>query len=99
LPAALGRFRERHPKVEVALRLGDTRQVLGMVRRGGVDLAVVGETREAGDPERSEGSRLMRRPYRSDELVLVVCPRHRWAQKGLPDIAELAEEALILRAR
>jgi DNA-binding transcriptional LysR family regulator len=97
LPEALREFQDRHPKVAIALRIGDTRQVLGMLRRGEVELAVVGEAREAGDAERSEGARFLRRPYRSDALVLVVSPRHRWAQGGLHDVAELAEEAFILR--
>jgi DNA-binding transcriptional LysR family regulator len=89
LPEALGCFRERHPKVEVALRIGDTHQVLGMMRRGEVELAIVGESREEAG--------LVRRPYRSDELVLVASPRHPWAQDGIRDIAELAEETFILR--
>jgi LysR family transcriptional regulator, low CO2-responsive transcriptional regulator len=89
LPAALAGFKEQHPGVEVALSIADTRQVLGMVRRGEVELAVVGELQE----ERG----LHRRAYRSDELVLIVCPQHRWAQAGLRDLAELSEEPFILR--
>jgi DNA-binding transcriptional LysR family regulator len=89
LPEVLGRFQERHPGVEVALRIADTHQVLGMLRRGEVDLAVVGESRE------EDG--LRRQPYRSDELVLVVSPRHRWARDGLTDVAELGAAAFVLR--
>jgi LysR family transcriptional regulator, low CO2-responsive transcriptional regulator len=91
LPEALGRFRARHPGVEVALRIGDTHQVLGMMRRGEVELAVVGESQEEAG--------LLRRPYRADELVLVVTPGHRWARNGLEHVAELAEEPFILRER
>lgn len=91
LPPALSRFKQQHPRVEVALRIGDTHEVLGMVRRGEVELAVVGELpEEAG---------LRRQPYRSDELALVVSPEHRWAKEGLADLAELAEEPFILRER
>jgi DNA-binding transcriptional LysR family regulator len=89
LPEVLGRFKERHPGVEVALRIADTHQVLGMLRRGEVDLAVVGESRE------EDG--LRRRPYRSDELVLVVSPGHRWARDGLAAVAELGEATWVLR--
>jgi LysR family transcriptional regulator, low CO2-responsive transcriptional regulator len=91
LPPALGRFKEQHPGVEVALSIADTRQVLAMVRRGDVELAVVGELREE--------NRLHRRPYRSDELVLIVGSQHRWAQSGLGDLTELSEEPFILRER
>jgi DNA-binding transcriptional LysR family regulator len=89
LPQALGCFKERHPGVEVALRIGDTHQVLGMMRRGEVELAVVGELQEVDG--------LQRQPYRSDELVLVVSPGHRWAQSGPGEIAELEKESFILR--
>jgi LysR family transcriptional regulator, low CO2-responsive transcriptional regulator len=91
LPEPLGRFQTRHPGVEVALRIGDTHQVLGMLRRGEVELAVVGESQEEAG--------LLRRPYRADELVMVVDPGHRWTQRGLDDLAELAEEPFILRER
>jgi DNA-binding transcriptional LysR family regulator len=89
LPEALGHFKERHPGVETDLRIGDTHQMLGMVRRSDVELAVVGESREENG--------LRRQPYRSDELVLLVAPGHRWAREGLRDLAELAEEPFILR--
>jgi len=47
-------------------------------------------TKEAG---------LLLHPYRSDELVLVAATGHRWAREGLADVAELADEPLILRER
>src|SRR6266496_2934363 len=34
LPEELSRFRRQYPGVEVALRIGDTHEVLGMMRRG-----------------------------------------------------------------
>lgn len=89
LPAAVGIFKQRHPGVEVDLRIGDTHEALGMVRRGEVELAVAGESRE------EDG--LRRQPYRSDELVLVVPTTHRWARDGLGCLTELAEEPFILR--
>src|SRR5205807_1654397 len=85
LPEALARFKEQHPGVSVELRIGDTRQVLGMLRRGEVELAVVGELQEE--------TGLNRRPYRSDELVLVTACSHRWARHGLGEMTELAGEA------
>jgi LysR family transcriptional regulator, low CO2-responsive transcriptional regulator len=91
LPAALARFKEQHPAVSVELRIADTRQVLGLLRRGEVELAVVGELQEE--------SGLNRRPYRSDDLVLVTASSHRWAQHGLSGVPELVDEPFILRER
>jgi DNA-binding transcriptional LysR family regulator len=89
LPAALVRFKEQHPGVSVELGIADTHQVLGMLRRGEVELAVVGELQEV--------TGLYRQLYRSDELVLVTACSHRWARHGLSDVAELAGEPFILR--
>src|SRR5438128_10025126 len=61
LPEALARFKDQHPGVSVDLRIADTRQVLGMLRRAEVEVGVVGELQEE--------TGLYRRPYRSDELV------------------------------
>lgn len=91
LPQVLARFKGQHAGVNVAVQIGDTRQVLGMVRRGEVELAVVGASRE--------DTGLLLQPYRSDELVLVAATGHRWAREGLADVAELADEPLILRER
>jgi LysR family transcriptional regulator, low CO2-responsive transcriptional regulator len=91
LPQVLARFQEQHAGVNVAVQIGDTHQILGMVRRGEVELAVVGESREEAG--------LLLHPYRADELVLVAATGHRWAREGLADVAELADEPLILRER
>lgn len=91
LPVALGRFKNECPGVTVELRIGDTRQVMGMLRRGEVELAVVGE--------HDEDRTFQRRLYRADELVLIVGPGHRWAQDGLEDLRELMAEPFILRER
>jgi DNA-binding transcriptional LysR family regulator len=89
LPAALVRFQAQHPGVTVELRIADTHQVRGLLHRGEIELGVVGELQEEEE--------FQRQPHRSDELVLVVAPSHRWAKDGLRAPAELASEPLILR--
>jgi DNA-binding transcriptional LysR family regulator len=91
LPEALGQFKGEHPGIDTVLRVGDSHEVLGMVQRGEVDLAVVGEFHVPSGIERQ--------PYRSDALILVTSPRHRWVRDGLDDLAALADEPLILRER
>jgi DNA-binding transcriptional LysR family regulator len=92
LPGRLGRFRQTHPAVEVALEIGDTRDVLERVVDGRVDLAVVGET---AFPAGVVTERLW-----DDTLVLIVCPSHRLAKSDRRiSLARLAEEPFVLRER
>ena len=89
LPAVIGRFRERHPRVVIALQISDTRGIVQAVLGGQVDAGVVG-----ADP----GNRgLEARALMPDELVLVVPPRHPW--NGLREVAldELRGEPLVVR--
>jgi len=90
LPALIGRFRERHPRIAIALQISDTRRIIQAVLDGQVDARVVG-----ADP----GNRgLEARALMPDELVLVVPPGHRWNGRQEATIDELRTEPLIVRA-
>jgi DNA-binding transcriptional LysR family regulator len=89
LPAVIGRFRERHPRVAITLQISDTRGIVQAVLDGQVDAGVVG-----ADP----GNRgLETRALMPDELVLVVPPGHRWSGRSEIAIEELRSEPLIVR--
>ena len=70
LPAVIGRFRERHPRVSITLQISDTRGIVHAVLEGQVDVGVVG-----ADPS---GRGLEVKPLMPDELVLVVPAGHPW---------------------
>lgn len=89
LPRLLGRFHTRHPEITLGLRIGDTREVADWVRRGVVDLGVIGETREAPG--------LTVAPFRRDELVVVAPATHALVTRRTLDAAALAATPLILR--
>ena len=63
LPAILGRFREQHPEVGVALRVDDTDSVIALVVDRQIELGIVGAER----PHRS----LLFEPFLRDEVVLL----------------------------
>jgi DNA-binding transcriptional LysR family regulator len=89
LPALIGRFRERHPRVAITLQISDTRGIVRAVLDGQVDAGVVG-----ADP----GTRgLEARVLMPDELVLVVPPGHRWNGRHEATLDELRAEPLIVR--
>jgi DNA-binding transcriptional LysR family regulator len=89
LPAVIGRFRERHPRVSITLQISDTRGIVQAVLDGQVDVGVVG-----ADPA-NRG--LEARPLMPDELVLVVPPGHRWSGRRETTLDELKTEPLIVR--
>jgi DNA-binding transcriptional LysR family regulator len=89
LPAVIGRFRERHPRVAITLQISDSRGIVQAVLDGQVDVGVVG-----ADP----GNRgLETRALMPDELVLVVPPGHRWSGRPEVSVDELRTEPLIVR--
>jgi DNA-binding transcriptional LysR family regulator len=87
LPALLKRFAVGHPRVEVSVRTGHSEEVLELVLREQVELGLVRALRH---PE------IESTPLYEDELVLVVDPEHHLAGRRRIELAELAEEQLIL---
>jgi DNA-binding transcriptional LysR family regulator len=89
LPAVIGCFRERHPRVTITLQISDSRGIAQAVLDGQVDLGVVG-----ADP----GNRVLEaRALMPDELVVVVPPGHAWGKRSEATLEELRAEPLIVR--
>lgn len=79
--AWLGTLRREHPEVEVAMTLGNSAEVAGLVRSGGAELGLI-ESPELPDDLRT-------RRLGVDELAVVVAPGHPWTAT-----AEISAEAL-----
>ena len=89
-PAWLSRLRRSHPDVRVSLAVANSDLVLEQVISGDVDLGFV----EAPTVPRTVSSRVVAR----DELVVVVGPGHRWADRQDPVVPiELADTDLVMR--
>jgi DNA-binding transcriptional LysR family regulator len=90
VPGWLVRLRNREPDTSVALRVGNSSQVVELVRAGEVDLGFVEGPHVPPD--------LRSRAVGGDELVVVVGPGHPWARRRRPIPArQLAATPLILR--
>lgn len=90
LPWLLGRFKVRRPKIDVALRIANTREIEERVRAGEVDLGMVGGHLAEFRETCVEASLV-------DRIVLIVPPRHRWASRRTVAPERLAEECLLTR--
>ena len=87
LPRILTRFRRTHPKVSLAVRTGHSEEVLELVLREQVQ---IGLGRALRHPQ------LEAIPLYDDELVLVVDPKHAFAEEQEIGPDELVEVQLIL---
>lgn len=87
LPELLSRYAEAHPDVRVIVRTYHSEELLAMVLRGDIQLAIMRELRDA---------RVRMRSIFEDELVLVTRPDHPFAAAGSVDVAEIHRAQLIL---
>ncbi|MFZ5919286.1 MAG: selenium metabolism-associated LysR family transcriptional regulator [Chloroflexota bacterium] len=89
LPLLLGQFKQRQPRVEIALRVGDSSEIVDYILQHRLELGFVGHTRR--------DRHLYFEPFLHDRLVLVVYPAHPWASQGQISYQELLRAPLILQ--
>ena len=89
VPQVVARFKQRYPKIDLHLRIKDTREVEESVLRNEFDFGFVG-----GHLAASEVTAL---PWLTDELLLVVPRAHQFARKKTVNKQELQKESFILR--
>ena len=89
LPPLIGAFRKKHPSISVRMSIDDTAKITDAVLSGELSIGVVGA--RLSDP------RLEVHPFQTDELVVAVPGRHRWAKRRTIAPAELKGEPFILR--
>ena len=89
LPPIIGAFKERHPKVEVELRIANTQAIIRSLAQREVDLGFIGDPVEHPD--------LSLLQFRLDEIALFVDPKHPWARRKAIGAKDLAGSRVILR--
>jgi DNA-binding transcriptional LysR family regulator len=89
LPAILGRFHLRHPRVRVRVSTANTRTIVRMLLEARVDVALVeGPVSDA---------RIEVRPWRDDALIVVAPPDHPLVARQPVDPSTLAGESFLVR--
>ncbi len=89
LPFAIGKFRERYPKVEVSLSISNTRNVIDQIMSRELDLGM------AGAPVDIRG--LASFLYVNDEVVLVTAPTHPLARRRRLTVQDVVDEPFLMR--
>lgn len=87
--AAVARFRQRHPQVEVTVTPGNSSELLEGLRRYRLDVAFVGQM--GAMDEFHVGC------HTRHEIVVLVNQAHRWCGRSSVSVAELAGEPLVFR--
>jgi DNA-binding transcriptional LysR family regulator len=90
MPGIIANFRGRHPGVELRLQIANSRVIEDRIKARELDLGVVGG--HAVGP----GEECLAVGF-SDELLLIVPPRHAWATRRYIAPEALAREPLLMR--
>lgn len=85
----IGKFMQHHPECKVKLHVQNTAHVVQQVAHYELDLGLI-----EGDCQHAE---IEVQPWVEDELVVFCAPNHPLASRGEASLAELANEAWILR--
>ncbi len=88
MPELLGRFRERHPGIDIQLRQAGSATLTGWVREGSLELAFASLPASA-----LEG--LERRVLFSEEMALACHPGHRLADRQAVSVGGLRDEPFV----
>ena len=89
VPRLLARFRAEHPGIDVRLRLGNREQLVQLMQRNEVDLAIMGR------PPKEWATRA--EPFAAHPHVLVTAPDHPFTRLDHVPAAALANEGFIVR--
>jgi DNA-binding transcriptional LysR family regulator len=89
LPPLIGSFKKKNPGISIQLSIDDTSKITEAVMSGSISIGVVGA--RLSEPQ------LEVHPFQTDELVIAVPYRHRWARKRTISPGELRDEPFILR--
>lgn len=89
LPETLGRFKRAYPGITIELQIANTRRIVDRIVAFDLDLGFIGE--DVAD------DRLIREPYREDEIVPVVAADHPILRRPDAALAEILGLGLIVR--
>src|SRR5207247_1073812 len=88
LPALLKDYRVAHPRIDVQVQVAETPTPLDALLNGRLDLAVMSD--------RVRDRRVVERPLFEDDMVVIVSPDHRLADRRFVRLEDFAEETLLL---
>lgn len=89
LPRLIGSFSKNYPDVQIAVKVGDTSEIVDKIASGQVEIGIVGA--------QSDKYKLHQIPLVEDVLCVVVPRDHKWSGQEKVTIKELMTEPFIVR--
>ncbi len=89
MPRVIADFKKKYQKAEIHLLVGNTKNVVEFLNSGSIDMGFVeGEINK---------QKLGVEKLLSDEMVLIMSPRHPWAKRKIISVLELSKEPFVFR--
>lgn len=88
LPEILGKFRHKYPDIEIALDISLSQEIVEKVLVNTIDIGFIGAI--------VNDDRLIIKQFLTDELVVIVSPRHKWADRESIQPNELVNQTFII---
>jgi DNA-binding transcriptional LysR family regulator len=89
LPKLIGHFKREYPDVEILMLVGNSGKLVQELKQHALDLVIVSEPLSA--------QRFIVKPFVDDELVVIVNPDHKWANRQHIEFKDLFEESIVDR--
>jgi DNA-binding transcriptional LysR family regulator len=89
LPKLIGHFKHEHPDVEILMLVGNSGKLVQELKQYTMDLVIVSEPLSA--------QRFVVKPFIEDELVIIVNPGHKWANRQHIEVKDLFKERYVER--
>ena len=89
LPKLIGHFKNEHSLIEISMLVGNSGKLIQELKAHALDLVIVSEPISA--------QHFIVRPFLDDELVVIINPHHKWAQREFIEMDDLLTESFIDR--
>lgn len=91
LPKLIGHFKTGHSMIDIMMLVGNSAKLIQELKEHALDLVIVSEPLSA--------QHFIVRPFLDDELVIIINPHHKWANRDTIDINDLLTESFVTREK
>jgi DNA-binding transcriptional LysR family regulator len=89
MPRLIGHFKSEHSLIEISMLVGNSGKLIQELKEHALDLVIVSEPVSA--------QHFVVRPFLDDELVAIINPHHKWAQREFIELDDLLTESFVDR--